>query len=84
MKECLGERLPVLLMEATLPKEGVERRVSLRGAELNMRPDKPGNTDTAPGSVPADFFLLDAGMREAGRAVGMCSFSMARYTRCMA
>ena len=81
MNECLGERL--VLMGATLPKDGVERRVSLRGGEP-IRPVRTGSTATAPGSAPADFFLLDGGMREAGRAVGVVSFSMARYTRCMA
>lgn len=44
----------------------------------------PGSTATAPGRAPAIFFLLDGGMRETGNEVGTGSFSIARYTRCMA
>lgn len=85
MKECFGERLTVLVLRGVaLLRGGVLRKVSLRGAGPPMNPDIAGSTATAPGSPPALFFLLEGGMREAGKLAGMGSFSMARYTRCMA
>ncbi len=60
------------------------RRESLRGAGPDINPEKAGSTATAPGKAPATFFLLEGGMREVGKEVGMGSLSMARYTRCMA
>lgn len=57
---------------------GVLRRASLRGAGPDIRPERAGSTATAPGSPTADFFLLEGGMREAGKVVGIGSFSMAR------
>lgn len=72
------------LREEALLRGGVLRRVSFRGAGPALSPGKTGSTATAPGSVPADFFLLEGGMREVGKLVGTGSFSMVLYTRCMA
>lgn len=81
LKECFGERLPV---EGVMPPRGwVGLRVSLRGTESAVSPNRAGRTATAPGKETAVFFLLEGGMREAGNVVGTGSFSMARYTRCM-
>lgn len=84
LKECFGERLTVLGArgEALLRRGGL-LTVSLRGARPGLSPDRTGSTATAPGSAPADFFLLDGGMSEAGKLFGTGSISMARYTRCM-
>jgi len=85
LKECFGERLTVLVLKGVaLPRGGVLRRDSLRGTEPDKNPDSAGSTATAPGIEPADFFLLEGGMREVGNIVGTGSFSMARYTRCIA
>ena len=67
-----------------LRRGGVLRKVSLRGAGPPVSPDRAGSTATAPASAPADFFLLEGGIREAGKVAGIGSFSIARYTRCMA
>lgn len=74
----------LLLRRAALLRGGVLLRDSLRGAGPAINPDKAGSTGTAPASAPADFFLLERGMREVGKLVGIGSFSMVRYTRCMA
>lgn len=91
LKECCGERLTVLdpkrvelLRGVVLTRGDVLRKVSLRGSGLDPRPDRVGSTGTAPGSPIPDFFLLEGGISEAGKLVGIGSFSMARYTRCMA
>lgn len=85
LKECFGDRLTELVVSGeTFPRGGVLRKASLRGAAPPINPDRAGSTATAPGSPPAVFFLLEGGMREAGKLAGMGSFSMARYTRCMA
>lgn len=73
----------MVLRGVALPRGGVLRRVSLGGAGPAISPDRAGRTATAPGKATADFFLLEGGMREAGKVVGIGSFSMARYTRCM-
>lgn len=73
----------VLRREAAF-KGGVLRNESMRGAGPDVNPDTAGSTATAPGRAPANFFLFEEGMREVGKAVGTGSFSMARYTRCMA
>lgn len=65
-------------------KGGVLRNESMRGAGPAINPDTAGSTATAPGRAPANFFLLEGGMREVGKVGGTGSFSMARYTRCMA
>lgn len=83
LKECFGERLTVLRRGA-LFKGGVLRNDSMRGVGPAISPDTAGSTATAPGRALANFFLLEGGMREAGMVVGTGSFSMARYTRCMA
>lgn len=74
----------LVLKGVALARGGVLRRDSFRGAGPAISPDRVGSTATAPGRVPADFFLLDGGMREVGKVVGTGSFSMARYTRCKA
>lgn len=85
LKECFGERLTALVLRrVALPRGGVLRRDSLRGAGPAISPDRAGSTATAPGSAPANFFLLEGGMRDVGKVVGTGSFSMVRYTRCMA
>lgn len=85
LNECFGERLTVLeLRRLALARGGVLRRDSLRGAGLAVSPDRAGSTATAPGRAPANFFLLEGGMREVGKVAGIGSFSMVRYTRCMA
>lgn len=68
---------------ATAPGRGGELAVRDR-PDRPERADKGGRTETAPGRAPADFFLLDGGMREEGRTEGTGSFSIALYTRCMA
>lgn len=78
LSECLGDRLPALLREFTLPWEGVERRESLGGGGLAGSPGSAVTTE------PRLFFLLEGGTSEAGRSAGTGSFSKARYTRCMA
>lgn len=85
LKECFGERLTALVLRrVALPRGGVLRRESLRGAGPAMNPDRAGSTATAPGSPLANFFLFEGGMREVGKVAGIGSFSMVRYTRCMA
>lgn len=85
LKECFGERLTVLVLRrGALFRGGVLRNDSLRGAGPAISPDTAGNTATAPGRAPANFFLLEGGMREVGKEAGTGSFSMVRYTRCMA
>lgn len=71
-------------MRGALFGGGVLLNESLSGTEPLMSPETAGNTATAPGNAPGIFFLLEGGMREDGKEVGMGSFSMARYTRCMA
>lgn len=66
------------------PRGGVLRWESLRGAAPAMKPDRAGSTATAPGIALADFFLLEGGMSDVGKVAGTGSFSMARYTRCIA
>lgn len=84
LKECFGERLTVLVLRrGALFRGGVLRNDSLREAGLAISSETAGSTATAPGRPPAIFFLLEGGMREAGKVVGTGSFSMARYTRCM-
>lgn len=78
LRECLGDRLPVLLREFMLPWEGVERSESFGGGGL------AGSPGIEPATEPRLFFLLDRGMRAEGRSAGTGSFSRARYTRCMA
>lgn len=86
MKECFGERVTALVLKGVAwTSGGVLRRGSLRGARPAVSPGRAGSTATAPGSAPASFFfLLEGGMREVGKVVGTGSFSMARYTRCIA
>lgn len=85
IKECFGERLTELVLRGeALARGGVLRRVSLRGTEPAVNPDRAGRTATAPGSAPADFLLLLGGMREAGKVDGRGSCSMVLYTRCIA
>lgn len=85
LKECFGERLTVLLLRRpAVPRGGVLRRDSLSGAGPPISPGIAGSTATAPGRPLANFFLLEGGMREVGKVAGTGSFSMARYTRCMA
>lgn len=85
LKECLGERFTVLVLRrGALFRGGVLLNESLRGAEPAINPDTAGNTATAPGKAPGIFFLFEGGMREVGREVGRGSFSIVRYTRCMA
>lgn len=67
-----------------LLRPAVGRKASWRGAGLPESPERKGSTATAPGSATADFFLLDGGIREGGKVTGTGSFSMARYTRCIA
>lgn len=73
--------LEVLVLRSGELRGVVLRSDSLREPEPTM---SPGSTATAPGRAPAVFFLLDGGMRESGNDVGTGSFSIARYTRCMA
>lgn len=79
MKEGFGDKL-------TAPAGAGEElcSVSFRVTGLDNRPEREGSTATAPGSAMADFFRLEGGMRLAGKLLGTGSFSMARYTRCMA
>lgn len=74
----------LVLRRGVLFSGGVLRSDSLRGAGPAISPDIAGSTATAPGRAPANFFLLEGGMREVGKEAGTGSFSMARYTRCMA
>lgn len=74
----------LVLMRGALLGGGVLLKDSLCGTEPPMKPETAGNTATAPGKVPGIFFLFEGGMREEGKEVGMGSFSMVRYTRCMA
>lgn len=60
----------------TLLRGGVLLKVSFIGAGTALSPGRTGSTATAPGIAPADFFLLDGGMREAGKLDGRGSFSM--------
>lgn len=63
---------------------GVLLNESFSGTEPPMNPGTVGSTATAPGKAPGIFFLFEGGMRDEGKEVGTGSFSMARYTRCMA
>lgn len=85
LKECFGERFTVLvLMRGALVGEGVLLNESLSGTEPLRSPETAGSTATAPGRAPGIFFLFEGGMRDEGKEVGRGSFSIVRYTRCMA
>lgn len=85
LKECFGERFTVLVLRrGALFRGGVLLNESLRGAEPAINPETAGNTATAPGKAPGIFFLFEGGMREVGKEIGRGSFSIVRYTRCMA
>lgn len=91
LKDCFGERLAAPEPKRAAVPRGVVlirgevlRKVSLRRAGPVPRPDRAGSTGTAPGSPTPVFFLLEGGIREAGKLVGSGSFSMVRYTRCIA
>lgn len=74
----------LVLVRGALVGEGVLLNESLSGTGPPMSPETAGSTATAPGKAPGIFFLFEGGMRDEGKEVGMGSFSMARYTRCMA
>lgn len=74
----------LVLMRGALLGGGVLLNDSLCGTEPPMSPETAGNTATAPGKAPGIFFLFEGGMREEGKEVGTGSFSMVRYTRCIA
>lgn len=74
----------LVLMRGALVGGGVLLNESLSRAEPPMSPETAGSTATAPGKAPGIFFLFEGGMRDEGKEVGTGSFSMVRYTRCIA
>lgn len=74
----------LVLMRGALVGGGVLLNDSLRGTAPPMRPETAGSTAMAPGNAPGIFFLFEGGMRDEGKEDGVGSFSMARYTRCIA
>lgn len=77
LKEFDGERLEVMV-RGLLDRGTVGRRFSFRRKGLE------GRTGTEPARATALFFCLDGGIMEVGRMEGTGSFSLARYTRCIA
>lgn len=77
LKEFEGERLEAMV-RGLLERGAVGRRFSFRRKGLE------GRTGTEPAKATALFFRLDGGIMDMGSMEGMGSFSLARYTKCMA